>query len=513
MFPVAGAGPTPRGSRRRSGQWAASASLAPPCHHGEVQRRGRTHTRPALLVAILGAVLLLGGCWTSPPGSGSAVRSGAATDRGVASGRLPGTAPGSGPGAAPGSGPGTASGSGPSTATAPSATGLGGGPGTISRQQQVQAERLVSGRWRAGAAADLSGWLAGVRGERLLAEQRAVFTRVQAVGIADPQLVSLTAAQAAASGTGPTSWAARAVLTYRIRGFDRAPRSMALDLRFSSDPVSGLALVSSAPGDRPQPWDLPGLLVRRSPHDLVLGNTDPRRLDEVLRRASAAERRARAVWGQVPPTVWVVPASDAETARLLGTGLPALAGVAAVTDGPLGPTGAAGADRVVLVPSAWATVPGEARDVVLTHELTHVAARSSTTRPVPLWLSEGFADYVAYRGVPLGEQQVAAPLLRQLRRDGVPDRLPDERAFDPGSGRLAAAYGAAWLAVRALAQQHGEAALVRFYRAAAGGIPLAGGTHGNDDAGVDASLRAVLDMSREDLDRAWRQRLIGLLAR
>ena len=67
---------------------------------------------------------------------------------------------------------------------------------------------------------------------------------------------------------------------------------------------------------------------------------------------------------------------------------------------------------------------------------------------------------------------------RQRRR--VPVAVARE-AEDPGlQGRRQG-----WV----LAQERGEAALVRFYRAAAGGLPLAGGADGGVDAGLGARPR------------------------
>lgn len=393
---------------------------------------------------------------------------------------------------------------------APATQPAPGSPTPAASSPQQAAAALIARRWRAAAASDLGGWLEGVRGERLRAEQRRIYGRLQAIGIGEPMLVSLMPRSGTPALVVPATWSARAVLHYRIRGFDQAPRTFTLDLTFSAAGSSGAVLVGSAPADRPEPWDLPDVMVRRSARGLVMGNVGPRRLDDVLHRADAAAVRVRAVLGEAPPAVWVAPASVADAARLLGTPAGSLAAVAAVTDGQIGAGGAAQADRIVIVPTALTTLTGPGRDVVLAHELTHVAARRSARRVVPLWLSEGLAEYVAYREVPLREAQVAAPLLSQVRRSGLPDHLPADGAFEPGGGDLPAAYGAAWLVVRTLVEQRGQGAVVRFYRAAAGGLEVAATAAGDSEAVVDAALRDVLGMSRKDLERAWRQRVAAL---
>jgi hypothetical protein len=193
----------------------------------------------------------------------------------------------------------------------------------------------------------------------------------------------------------------------------------------------------------------------------------------------------------------VAPASDDMAARLLGRQPSALDQVSAVTDGPL-QAGRAGADRVVVVPGAWSSLSPTGREVVLAHELTHVTTRAEpATHPVPLWLSEGLAEYVAYHDVRLPERTIVAPALEQVRRTGVPDGWPDDVQFEPGTGSLSAAYGLALLACRSVAARHGQAALVHLYRAAATGS-------------LDGAFAALsTDAAAER--RAWQSRIEALL--
>ena len=66
-----------------------------------------------------------------------------------------------------------------------------------------------------------------------------------------------------------------------------------------------------------------------------------------------------------------------------------------------------------------------------------MAIRSSTTRPAPLWLSEGMADYVGYLGLGLPRSRVAAPWLAKVRAGTAPRRLPSDADFDPARTRIA----------------------------------------------------------------------------
>lgn len=381
------------------------------------------------------------------------------------------------------------------------------------RQDAVRA--LVKRRLEAISRGDLTTWLAPVRGQEARRHQLAIGQRLLRMRVGDLRLVGVretTPPVPAAAGTD-VGWDVRASFTYRLIGFDQRARSFDLDLTVKADPARpGSAVVTaSSPSDRPQPWDLDGLVVRRSPTVLVLAVGSPATVDEVVRRAATAAAHVSAVWGRVPPAVWVAPATDEDAGALLGRDAAGLDGVAAATDGPLTPGETAGADRVVIVPGPWASLRPAGRDVVMTHELTHVAVRASTTRAVPLWLSEGFAELVAYRSVDLPERTVVARALDTVRASGLPRSLPADADFDPSTGTLPTAYGLALLALRTLDDAYGTAAVVRFYAAAAGGLAEPTARLGDAEATADDALADTTGTSRASLVRDWRDRLRTLL--
>ena len=421
--------------------------------------------------------------------------------------------------AAPGSAPPA-----PVSVTDPAAPGPGA-PEDIpperwaaARQQAVTA--LVRARLSAAHRGDERAWLAPLGGPNrtvLRTTQQAVLQRMSAIGVEDLELDDLretTAPVPAPAGTS-VEWDVRVDLSYRIRGFDTAPRSFDLDLTFKADPAvpQRLTVTASAPSGRPQPWDLAGLRVRRSPTALVLAVGSASRVEEIARRARTASSRVAAVWGSARPAVWIAPASDADAGRLLGraAGPDGLGGVAAATDGPLTPGERAGADRIILVPRAWTSLRSDGRDVVMTHELTHVTVRGSTTRAVPVWLSEGFAELVAYRPIDLPERAVVGPAVALVRAGGMPRALPGDDDFAPGTQTLQAAYGLSLVALRSLADAHGTRAVVALYRAAAGGIAVPTGRLDDREAVVDTALQATMGTTRGRLVKDWQARLRSLL--
>ncbi len=412
----------------------------------------------------------------------------------------------------------------PATAASGVTSPSGGGadaevaPEAWAADRQRAVTVLLRARFAAAERSDESGWLAPLErasSAALRPTQAGVLDRMTRMGVESIRLVGVretTAPVPAARGT-TVEWDVRASLTYRLRGFDARPRSFDLDLTFKADPgrPAALAITASAPSERPQPWDLAGLVVRRSDTALVLAVGDDDRVQEVVRRARTAASRVASVWGEVRPAVWIAPATDADAARLLGRTTGDLDGVAAATDGPLTPGERAGADRIVLVPGAWASLRPDGRDVVMTHELTHVTVRASTTRAVPVWLSEGFAELVAYEPVDLPEATIVAPALERVRASGLPQALPADADFDPGTHALAAAYGLSLLALRTLADAHGTQAVVRLYRAAAGGLDVPTSRLDDREAAVDAALRSTTGTTRAALVRDWQARIRDLL--
>jgi hypothetical protein len=133
----------------------------------------------------------------------------------------------------------------------------------------------------------------------------------------------------------------------------------------------------------------------------------------------------------------------------------------------------------------------------MSHEATHVAAEAWTSR-MPLWLLEGFADYVALRDVDLPVSRSAAQIIAEVRRSGPPRTLPGAAEFGTRATHLGATYESAWLACRLLAQGGGQARLVRFYRAVDDGQP------------VGAALESVFGLSTRELTDRWRDLLSDL---
>ncbi len=313
---------------------------------------------------------------------------------------------------------------------------------------------------------------------------------------------------------GPDAWVSRVAGRYSLTGFDTATRDFESYFTVVRRGADWRLVDDTDGGTQVQLWDLPKFTVVRSATTLVVGSGPASRLRPYLTLGNLAVKRVDAVWTAPwnKRLVLVVPGTAAQMAEQVGADKDGVGQVAAVTDGPFDLQGRAGADRVVVNPGAFANLQTRGQQVVVTHETTHVAIRATTNRPVPLWLSEGMADYVGYRDIGATRTQVAAALLDRVRAGKGPKALPTAGDFDPSHTTIAPSYNAAWLAVNRIVDRYGSAALIRFYLAAATTDPSSSATS-DPDANVATAFRTVLRTSPAAFTKEWLSYLRSLAAR
>src|SRR6476660_3752242 len=370
------------------------------------------------------------------------------------------------------------------------------------------ASDLVNQRIAAVGAKNRGSWLGTVTDPSagFGADQAALFDRMTArpIGKLAQRNVDVERPPGAAAAGEPESWVARIRQTYAFTGYDVGQRDYTVSyvLKRTAD---GWRFTGVADGqnDR-QPFDLPGLAVVRSPDTLVIGDLPAATLRAYLSLGDAAHDRIASVKGEAQPAVIVAPSSLEHPKAQLGPGRgEGFDQIAAVTDGPLLRDIPAQSDRVYLNPDAFKGLSATGRQVVVTHELTHVTVRATTARGVPIWLSEGFADDVALAPSGLPVRAVAADLLDQVRAGNGPSQLPDEAAFDPTKGQIAPSYSAAWLAVSRMRQRFGQDKVVAFYRAVAGPKTGEPGVTTSVDQLTQAAFGSVLGTTQEAFVADW----------
>lgn len=302
---------------------------------------------------------------------------------------------------------------------------------------------------------------------------------------------------------GPDAVTARVEFRHKIAGYDAidvrhefvltiAPRGEHWQIIADSDgktpPATGL-------------WDFGPVTVVEGSRSLVLGLDKAAALRRYAEEVDAAIPAVSQVWGRQWPqrAVVVVPEDTKQMAAILGGKPLDYTRIAAVTTGVFDSSARKrSADRIVLNPATYPQLRSIGRRVVLTHEVTHVATRAISDESVPLWLSEGFADYVGYLREAVPVRVAAGELLSEVRTGRAPKRLPlpTDADFSARASKLATAYERAWLACRFIADTWGQRALIRLYTAV-------GASDEEAPAAVATGLREVLDTTPAQFRAEW----------
>lgn len=329
------------------------------------------------------------------------------------------------------------------------------------------------------------------------AEQlRTLVTNAEEIGLREVTLRYL----GELGGLDPSGeWSATASLIWRFGSLDSGLATTEVRVDFSAaDDAVAIAGLGGSPGEVGSAtpiWFADPIEVRRTAETMVVAARRARSFSVLAKRAVPVVRRVLPDWGG--DLVVEVPASAAALDAALGVEPGTygnVAGVTATVDG----TGSSSAPvHVFLNPARISELRPAGVQVVVSHEAAHVAL-DATSSVLPVWLSEGFADYVALRDVPLPLTTTAAQIIRQVRREGPPRSLPDDADFDEESEYFGAAYEAAWFACRLLAQRAGEDALLRFYRQADGAEDFAG------------LFRRSFGLTEQEFTEQWRAALTDL---
>lgn len=383
---------------------------------------------------------------------------------------------------------------------------VGGGRETGSTDPVVAARALLADRARAVRERDPQAWRATLA-DPLAAAGRALAAEFDVLAAIPWEGFGYTAVEPDHSGPAGTV-VVRATASARIRG-ERAATDTTETFVLAATPAGWRLTGHEAAPSLATPWWLPGASAARGEHSVVIGSLDAATLRRYAAWADRAVTLAASAWPEAPvptPMVVVAPASRAEFATLSGRrDGPEVDQVAGLTDGPLDSTGRATGDRLLLNPAAFAQLSDDGRAFVIAHEAVHVVLRSGLPGAAPPWLTEGFADHVAYAPTGLTPAVVAAAALEEVRRDGPPRAWPTAGDFDASRATIGPAYQRSWVLVELIATEHGPAALRSLVTACTAPGPVE-----SVEARCDRAVPEVLDTSVPALTLRWQQRLLDL---
>ncbi|MBP2331126.1 hypothetical protein JOF56_011511 [Kibdelosporangium banguiense] len=304
-------------------------------------------------------------------------------------------------------------------------------------------------------------------------------------------------------------WAPEIELVYALRGSDPLPTSRPMGYLLVKR--AGLWFIRSdndllEVGRRTWrgPWDFGPCSVITTSRGLVMSH--PARATMAKRIASeldSAVQEVTDVWGSAwsQQVVVLLPDTSEEMRALVGPNFPVDAVVAvSVADRVDVERNTAEGQRVVMSATTADALSVAALKIVLRHEFTHIAARGSTVDGSPMWLLEGFADYIGYRdsGIPLA--QATPDLNAQMIASGPPSRLPPDEDFRSQGRTLDLAYQQSLSIARFVAERRSEAKLIELYRV----LAKAGRVGGEE---IDRLMGSVLGLNREEFTAGWREYL------
>jgi hypothetical protein len=246
-------------------------------------------------------------------------------------------------------------------------------------------------------------------------------------------------------------------------------------------------------------WDHGPVVATVSGPVTALHHPDSGDVTTLLAEARRALTQAAARW----PLAWservpiLVPRDEDELAELLHVTFDLTNFIAFATATPVGELGEldlTGA-RVVINPARFLSRTSATRELILVHELLHVATRPVSGPMMPAWLDEGVAQALGERRSTTGTR-----LLDALVDGSV--TLPTDGQFTVGGrDRIFLSYQLAWSFVDHLMDRFGTEPVARFYAAAGQG---AEGQAGTEAWHVDRAAREVFGVPLDDLVAGWR---------
>ncbi|HZX05510.1 hypothetical protein [Kribbella sp.] len=337
--------------------------------------------------------------------------------------------------------------------------------------------------------------------KKLVAAQKVLFANLMEIGFTelgysqaeerfDPALLR---------AHGRTTYLVRVLMRYQIPKVDFTPVTTELGYTFVARDGHWLLTSDSeldadlGPGAHREAWDLGRIEVQRAPRVMVIvGKGDTRRGRAIVRAANEGLAEVMAYW----PLKWtgsvLVIALDrtaVRDARFADEDIESAASTGATFSSLPGQDTADGTvagGYVVINPNQR----DQADEILLSHEITHVVT-AALGGYEPLWLAEGTAEYVSWRGI----EAISGPgEVVKWEREVVDTAVPQLSSLPGDNGfyqNTADVYGVSWLAVRYLVHRIGLGQVEELYEDLA--------RNGTDQASRDRILQARTGLTEATL--------------
>ncbi|GAB3925295.1 hypothetical protein GCM10029976_018320 [Kribbella albertanoniae] len=368
---------------------------------------------------------------------------------------------------------------------------------TESPKRKQEINKLLSARAAAVRKGDVKAFVAAVD-VKLLPKQRQLFANLRQFGftkleyfLAEPRPAPLLTAK-----FGPTTFSSRVLMRYQLTGLDAKPVQTDVAYTFVRRP-SGWVLVDDSSIDEVlshdghrQPWDYqPITVVRRGKVSVVVAKREAALGQKIAAAAEQAVRGVRRHWPQQwDGSVMVVAMPEPQVLAMLWLSGSGKGWTIAAKDVPIYDqdpvrqrTTAPVGSRIVVNPA----VRKELDKDLLAHEMTH-AASVLLGRNAPMWMVEGYAEYVRCAVIEDDPHWTVDPYRKQVRKT-----LPSMKAL-PGPAEFSVAgsrsYGQSWWVVEYLIGKLGEKKVAALYADLA-----------SHETGADAILKKHIKMTPAQL--------------
>ncbi|TCC66432.1 hypothetical protein E0H73_06010 [Kribbella pittospori] len=303
--------------------------------------------------------------------------------------------------------------------------------------------------------------------------------------------------ESAVHAHGGTTYLVRVLMRYQIPNVDVTPVTTELGYTFVARGGHWVLTDDDdldkdlGPGAHKEAWDLGRIEVLRSPRVLVVVEKgDAKRGQSIVAEASEAIGEVTSYW----PRAWrgsvfviALDETDVRDARFADEDIESAASAGTTFSSLPGQDTADGT-----VAGSYIVINPNERDrvdeILLSHEITHVAT-ADLGGYEPLWLAEGAAEYVSWRGI----EAISGPgEVGKWEQEVIDDAMPALTSLPSDAGfyqNSADVYGVSWLAVRFLVQRIGLPKVEELYEDMA--------KHGTDQSSRDRIL-----LSRSGLTEA-----------
>lgn len=375
---------------------------------------------------------------------------------------------------------------GPSTTTTPSRTAA------AVAARRVAIDTILLRRAHAVQTGNEAEFLTDVdpANQKLVAAQKVLFANLVEIGFGEVGYSQAEERFSAAvrKAHGSTTYLVRVLMRYQIPKVDVTPVTTELGYTFINRAGRWVLTddddldVDLGPGAHKEAWDLGRIEVHRGPRVLaVVEKGDTKRGQAIMTEAAEGLSEVSAYWPRTwRGSVFVIALDETAVrdARFADEDIESAASAGSTFSSLPGQDTADGT-----VAGAYIVINPNERDrvdeILLSHEITHVAT-ADLGGYEPLWLAEGAAEYVSWRGI----EAISGPgEVAKWEQEVIDDALPALNALPTDAGfyqNSADVYGVSWLAVRYLVQRMGLQQVEDLYEDLA--------MHGTDQAARDRIL-------------------------